>query len=701
MQAAFVACLAAGVGHPRLCLVLTLRSDVLAQALDLPAYVGLHNRANLTLLPPDRSARLAMIRSPAQRARFALEDGLAEQIATDTGEEPGALPLMAYTLERLYRVRDGGSTWMTRSDHRPVRRAELCAGDRLAAVLADRLIEARLLVPDGETSSTPGRPGGSGADPGPDPGRDPGADQGIVDLAHEALLQHWRQLRDWISGRKEQLRLRGELERAVRDWCRGGYRTADLRPGRAADMAQALAALGLTPSEEQRAFLDPSARAHWLLAQDLSAWQAAGEHEDKLWDADRFENFVGLETSPMAGAAGPGAPLLPAAEDARRGFLVRSFTCVLRHHPEDPRRRARCRDALAALGDPRFDPARWWLPADATCGFRVVPAGAFPMGSPAGEGGAGEQPRHEVRLPTFWIGRWPVTVAQFRAFIDERGVPPEYPAMLERPANQPVALISWDEACAYAAWLGERLGERAPAWASVGGRAAASDGEAARLWQPVAAGKVRSACPRRPNGRRPRAAARASAILGEAMRSPRRGPTTGPPGWAAPARWAASRPGPAPMLARTRPATSANGPAASGGRSGIGSIRPLAIPTIPATVARPQTPSRRSPGCCAAARSRAMGTTAGPRCVTASTRSTAMTTTVCVLPGPHSPEAAAVVPCARSGSGMARWVRLPGRGEWRGSFLAAAGVDRPGHQAAGAPPRPGRRAGAGHGPCCT
>lgn len=546
-QAAFVACLAAGVGHPRLCLVLTLRSDFLAQALDLPTYVGLHNRAmhnraNLTLSPPDRSARLAMIQGPAARTRFALEDGLAEQIAIDTGEEPGALPLMAYTLERLYQARDGHRRLLTWDAYqalggaaqaapdaadgpsqvggvqgaighyagqvyadvaqeqgrdaadavfstlfrelvhvedperpptrRPVRRAALCAGDPLAAVLADRLIAARLLVPDGKTEQ--------------------GADQGLVDLAHEALLQHWPQLRDWINGRKEQLRLRGELERAVRDWRRGGDRTADLRPGRAADMAQALAALGLTPSEEQRAFLDPDARAAWLLAQDLAAWQAAGESDDALWDADRFENFGGLQTGPAAGAA---APLLPALDGARRRFLLCSFSRVLRDHPEDPHRRVRCGDALAALGDPRFDPARWWLPADATCGFREVPAGWFLMGSPAGEGEAAEQPQHAVELPTFWIGRWPVTVAQFRAFIDERGEPPEEPDSLRAPANQPVISITWNEARAYAAWLGERLRERALDLASVGAQAAASDLEAARLWQAVAAGEVRLGLP--------------------------------------------------------------------------------------------------------------------------------------------------------------------------------------------------------------
>ena len=34
--------------------------------------------------------------------------------------------------------------------------------------------------------------------------------------------------------------------------------------------------------------------------------------------------------------------------------------------------------------------------------------------------GEGE-PRHEVTLPTFYIGRYHVTVAQFRAFVEDTG----------------------------------------------------------------------------------------------------------------------------------------------------------------------------------------------------------------------------------------------------------------------------------------
>ena len=52
--------------------------------------------------------------------------------------------------------------------------------------------------------------------------------------------------------------------------------------------------------------------------------------------------------------------------------------------------------------------------------------------------GEGAQ-RHEVTLPTFYIGRYHVTVAQFRAFTEETGVEPGTLDTLRGPANHPVA----------------------------------------------------------------------------------------------------------------------------------------------------------------------------------------------------------------------------------------------------------------------
>jgi formylglycine-generating enzyme required for sulfatase activity len=107
-----------------------------------------------------------------------------------------------------------------------------------------------------------------------------------------------------------------------------------------------------------------------------------------------------------------------------------------------------------------------------------------------------ETPRHELTLPTYYIARYPVTVAQFRAFAEAGGyrerrywqeaesvghwqdgrVRRFYPYMEEdelkageewgdAPAgsgelvNHPVVDVTWYEALAYCQWLAERLRE--------------------------------------------------------------------------------------------------------------------------------------------------------------------------------------------------------------------------------------------------
>ena len=106
---------------------------------------------------------------------------------------------------------------------------------------------------------------------------------------------------------------------------------------------------------------------------------------------------------------------------------------------------------LAKIGDPRFRADAFHLPDEPLLGFVEIAAGSFMMGE-------GEQ-RHEVNLPTFHIGRYHVTVAQFRAFVEETGVEPGTADTLRGPANHPVVWVSWYEARKYCDWLTGKLSE--------------------------------------------------------------------------------------------------------------------------------------------------------------------------------------------------------------------------------------------------
>ena len=69
-------------------------------------------------------------------------------------------------------------------------------------------------------------------------------------------------------------------------------------------------------------------------------------------------------------------------------------------------------------------------------------------------------PEHPLTLPAFYIARWPVTVAQFRAFAeapDNEGFQPANPDCVRGVANHPVVSVSWHEALVYSRWLTKKL----------------------------------------------------------------------------------------------------------------------------------------------------------------------------------------------------------------------------------------------------
>jgi formylglycine-generating enzyme required for sulfatase activity len=125
-----------------------------------------------------------------------------------------------------------------------------------------------------------------------------------------------------------------------------------------------------------------------------------------------------------------------------------------------PVERAAAGNTLARLGDPRFRADAWYLPDEPLLGFVEIPAGAFEMGSDKKHDDMAyddETPQHSLTLPRYYIARYPVTVAQFQAFVHDSGHTPEDADSLRGLPNHPVVWVSWHEALAYCAWLTERL----------------------------------------------------------------------------------------------------------------------------------------------------------------------------------------------------------------------------------------------------
>lgn len=131
--------------------------------------------------------------------------------------------------------------------------------------------------------------------------------------------------------------------------------------------------------------------------------------------------------------------------------------------------RARAGDALAKLRDPRFDPERFHLPADEMLGFVRIPADPeFRIGTRKADAKrvaritgfvVDDDEFNDALTPTpeFYIARYPVTVVQFRAFVEATGSEiGDADASLD-PDSRPVRRVSWHEARAYCEWLNERL----------------------------------------------------------------------------------------------------------------------------------------------------------------------------------------------------------------------------------------------------
>ena len=115
----------------------------------------------------------------------------------------------------------------------------------------------------------------------------------------------------------------------------------------------------------------------------------------------------------------------------------------------------------------RFRADAWHLPDEPLLGFVEIPGGPFLMGSdPALDTAAfdierwsADQPQATVEAPTFLVGRYEVTVAQYRAFVESTGHPVPDPATLAAPPDHPVTHVSWPDALAYTRWLERRLRE--------------------------------------------------------------------------------------------------------------------------------------------------------------------------------------------------------------------------------------------------
>lgn len=171
------------------------------------------------------------------------------------------------------------------------------------------------------------------------------------------------------------------------------------------------------------------------------------------------------EAAVLAGRAVADAGAGGVTEGCRRAVVTSLLDAMAATGKVTASRRAAAGRALADISDPR----KGVVTVDGM-EFRTVPAGLFWMGSGEEDPEAygDEKPRHEVDLPyEYRMGRYPVTVAQFREYVDATGTKVGDPDSLRGPTNSPVIWVSWFEAMSFCEWLTERwqnTGFLEPGW---------------------------------------------------------------------------------------------------------------------------------------------------------------------------------------------------------------------------------------------
>jgi hypothetical protein len=107
LRAGFVGLLELLTDQHRVRIVATLRVDFLAALSRDDTLARLFSGNSFVLHPPGAAALRIIIRDPARLVGVTVEDQLIDELAEAARLEPGALPLLAFSLARLYASREG------------------------------------------------------------------------------------------------------------------------------------------------------------------------------------------------------------------------------------------------------------------------------------------------------------------------------------------------------------------------------------------------------------------------------------------------------------------------------------------------------------------------------------------------------------------------------------------------------------------
>ncbi|MGD2079009.1 MAG: hypothetical protein PVH18_11540, partial [Chloroflexota bacterium] len=296
-----------------LTVVITLRADFYDRPLHYETLGKLLKENTEVILPLNSEELTWAIREPARRVGVRLEEGLAGAIVADLADQPGSLPMLQYALTELFERRQSGT--MTLADYRAIggvlgalgRRAEeIYAGLDEPGREATRQLFLRLVTLGEGAEDTRRRVLRSELEAIEQQSltienqqqiidqygaarlftfdHDPVTRQPTVEVAHEALLREWKQLRRWLDQSRADVRLQRMLAAAAAEWRAAGqdpgFLLRDARLDQFVGWAET-ATVALTGDEQ--AYLQASLAARETrLAQEEARLQRELETAQKL-----------------------------------------------------------------------------------------------------------------------------------------------------------------------------------------------------------------------------------------------------------------------------------------------------------------------------------------------------------------------------------------------------------------------------------
>jgi formylglycine-generating enzyme required for sulfatase activity len=456
--------LAHGIGDPRLRAQMSLRSDFFGELQnDEPLYAS-HRQINVA---PLRETQLREVVSrPAEllAARFESENlafEIARRTAEESAKEVGALPLLSYLLDDMWRQMvqrgdgvlrlppqsfDLGAVLVVRADAFLACHPQ--CEDQLRRIFIFRLASAReegeptrRRAPRSEFSDADWRLVTELADY---PYRllvtaTPEVGETYAEVAHEAIFRRWDKLREWIAVEREFLIWKSGLQAHRRAWQAAPERSRSdaLLMGFALAQAQGwLTTRAQDLPKVDREFIDDSLKREAL----------DREQRERVRRRTR-------RTRALAGVllVGSLAGLVYAGWRNQAYLQVRAVMLGEILWPK----------VLEPETERKLRPKQSFKECASCPEMVVVPAGEFMMGSSANEKGrhGNESPQHKVTIArTFAVSKFEVTFDEWDACVAVGGCDHVEDQGWGR-GRMPVINVNWGEAQRYVAWLSKQTGK--------------------------------------------------------------------------------------------------------------------------------------------------------------------------------------------------------------------------------------------------